>query len=266
MDTSESLKSAENSLRDLFNFILSKELGQEWVSSCGVSEERVRQWEERRLVDEKKFGYSDPRLIYYADFYDLKTILKKNWNKGLSQVFGKLKELEVLLELLEELRNPDAHRREMLPYQKHLAVGISGKIRAAITGYFSRMETGQSYYPRLESVQDSLSNAWAIGQQGTLVTGCVLRPGDQLQFKVTGSDPLGEKIEFAILPMVAPYEFSWNSSGDFDLTIQDKHVGERLWVHIAVRSLREFHAKGAVGFGKIDDLVMFSYEVLPPRQ
>lgn len=266
MDVSESLKSAENSLRDLFNFVLSKELGQGWENSCGVSDARVKQWEERRLVDEKKFGSSDPRLIYYADFYDLKVILKKNWDKGLSRVFGKLKELEVLLDLLEELRNPDAHRREMLPFQKHLAIGISGKIRSEITGHFSNMETGHSYYPRLESVQDSLGNTWAIGQRANLATGCVLRPGDQLQFKVVGSDPQGERIEFAMLPMIAPHKLNWNSSGDFDLTIQNKHVQKTLWIHIAVRSFREFHAMGAVGFGKVDDLVKFSYEVLPPRQ
>lgn len=68
MSVSESLKSAENSLRDLFNFILSKELGNEWVNSCGVSKERIKRWEERKLVDEQKFGHSDPRLIYYAVF------------------------------------------------------------------------------------------------------------------------------------------------------------------------------------------------------
>lgn len=127
------------------------------------------------------------------------------------------------------------------------------------------METGESYYPRIESVQDSLGNTWTIGQQHNSNTGGVLRPGDQLQFKVTGSDPLGENIEFAMLPIVSPLESSWNSSGDFDLTIHGKHVQERLWIHLAVRSVRKYHAKESVGLGKIDDLVFFSYEVLPPR-
>ena len=266
VDISESLKAAENSLRDLLNFVLSNELGEDWFRSCGVSDGRVEEWEKRKSVDEKKFGHADPRMIYYADFYDLKTIVRHNWNRGLSDVFGKLKELEILLGLLDDLRNPDAHRRELLPYQRHLALGISGKIRSKITEYFCKMETGKSYYSRIESVQDSLGNTWAIGERNSLDTGCVLRPGDQLQFKVVGADPLGEPLEFATLPMVAPHEFSWSSHGDFDLTIESNHIQEKLWIFIAVRSRREFHAKSAPWLGKVDDIVKFGYEVLPPRR
>ncbi len=197
MEISESLKSTENSLRDLFSFVLSKKLGVEWYRSCGVSADRISQWDERRQTDEIKFGHSDPRLIYYADFYDLKTILKKNWDNGLSEVFKNLKEIEVLLDLLDEIRNPEAHRRELLPYQKHLAIGISGKIRSDITGYFSNMETGDSFYPRLECIQDNLGNTWSIGEYRMKLTGCILRPGDYLQFKVSATDPMGDALEYA---------------------------------------------------------------------
>jgi hypothetical protein len=265
MDISESLKSAENSLRDLFAFVLSRKLGTEWVRSCGVSDDRILQWQGRKLIDEKKFGYSDPRLIYYSDFYDLKTILKTNWNSGLSEVFGKLKEIEVMLDLLDEIRNPDAHRRDLLPFQQHLAIGISGKIRATITRYFSKMETGDSFYPRIESIQDSLGNTWCIGECTPLDTVHTLRPGDQLQFKVSGTDPLGEQLEYAVFPIAVPHECEWNQTGNFDLTIKNSHVGKKLWITIAVRSPREFHAKGDVGLGKVDDTVKFGYEVLPPR-
>ncbi|WP_282000304.1 hypothetical protein [Geotalea uraniireducens] len=65
--------------------------------------------------------------------------------------------------------------------------------------------------------------------------------------------------------MAVPHVFSWNSSGDFDLTIQENHVQEMLWIFVAVKSQRKFHAKSAVGLGKVDDVVQFGYEVLPPR-
>jgi hypothetical protein len=207
-------------------------------------------------------------LIYYADFYDLKTILKHNWQHDLSKVFGKLKELEVLLDILEELRNPDAHnahRRNLLQYQKHLAIGISGKIRTEITGYFSKMETGESYYPRIECVQDSLGNSWAIGEQNTLVTNKVLRPGDEIQFNVSATDPLGETIEFTIMPLSSTWEFEWKENGDFSLIIKKQYVGKIFWICIAVRSKREFHAMSDVCLGSVDDTVKFGYEVLPPK-
>lgn len=265
MDATESLKATENSLRDLVSFTLSKKFGETWPQSCGISADRVGEWASRRAVDEKKFGYSDPRLIYYADFYDIKSIIKKNWDNGLSEVFGNLRKLEVLLSLLEDFRNPDAHRRELLPYQIHLLLGASGYIMASITSYFSKMDTGESYYPRIGAVQDSLGNTWATGQNKTLNTKCVLRPGSQLQIKVTASDPLGDPLEFAALPGCVPYDFTWNNNGNFILNIEKRHVGEVLWVYIAVRSPREFHAISAVGLGPVDDKVTFGYEVLPPR-
>ncbi|MEX2411082.1 MAG: hypothetical protein WD607_06860 [Candidatus Paceibacterota bacterium] len=265
MELTESLKIAENSLRDLINYILTKKFGSNWYDSCGLDNKRIKVWKGRKLTDDKKLGTSEPRLIYYSDIYDIKPIIKNNWDFGFSDVFKKLREIQVFLDLLESFRNPEAHRRELLPYQKYLAIGISGKIRSDVTRYFSEMETGDAYYPRLESVQDSLGNNWSIGERNPLMTGNTLRPGNQLQFKVSATDPLGEILLFAISPMVHPYEIDWTDEGEFDLTIKDKHVQERLWITIAVKSSREFHATSAVRLGKVDDVVKFGYEVLPPR-
>ena len=51
--------------------------------------------------------------MYYADFYDLRTILKK-WAGEFSNALGDWKTIEVWLTELEKLRDPDAHRRELL--------------------------------------------------------------------------------------------------------------------------------------------------------
>lgn len=265
MDITEHLKSVENSLRDLFHYILSKNIGKNWVASCGISPQRIEQWESRKAEDEKRFGHTEPRLIYYSDFYDLKNILKKNWDKGLSDVFIKLKYYEVHLDILNEIRNPDAHRRELLPYQKYLVIGITGKIRTDITRYFSEMDTGESYYPRIESVQDSLGNTWSIGQNKTLNTLKVLRPREQVQFKVTGTDPKGEILNFGLHPMSVPHHVEWNETGDFELTIKEEHVKDKLWVSLLIKSNREYHPVHEIGVGKVDAIVKFGYEVLPPR-
>jgi hypothetical protein len=37
--------------------------------------------------------------------------------------------MKVRLSVLERLRDPDAHRRESLAHQKHMALGIEGEIR-----------------------------------------------------------------------------------------------------------------------------------------
>jgi hypothetical protein len=144
-------------------------------------------------------------------------------------------------------------------------MGVSGKLRTEITKYFSTMETGESYYSRLEHVQDNLNNTWMRGKPKTMNTSKILRVGDKLEFTLTGTDPQGDEIMFTVLPNAVPYEYEWKTLNIFEIEIKKSHVGEVLWVTCAVKSNREYHAKGSVGLGRIDDEVIFGYEVLPPK-
>ncbi|MCX5718513.1 MAG: Swt1 family HEPN domain-containing protein [Nitrospirae bacterium] len=134
MDVTQALRDTENALRDFIASALSKSLGDDWVEKCGVPPDRIQKWKDRKLVEESRqeSGVVDERLIYYADFFDLKTILKKNWSGEFSEALGDWKTMEVWLNELEKLRDPDAHRRELLPHQKHLALGIAGEIRTRL--------------------------------------------------------------------------------------------------------------------------------------
>src|SRR6266487_2614817 len=163
-DITQALKDTENSLRDFIAVILEKEIGPEWMKKCGVGEDRLKKWEERKAAEVKRQsgGAVEPRLIYYADFYDIKTILKKNWNR-FADALGDWKTMEIYLAELEALRDPDAHRRELLPHQKSLAAGIAGEIRTRLIRYRSKLETKEDYFPRIESAGDSLGNIWTAG-------------------------------------------------------------------------------------------------------
>jgi hypothetical protein len=133
----------------------------------------------------------DPRLIYYADFYDLRTIIEKNCSL-FKDVFGELNRLRVYLHDLERLRDPDAHRRELLPHQKHIVLEVGGELRARIIEYRNQLETLDAYFPRIESVRDNLGNVWTpANQMQTLFAKQLLRPGDMLEFVVTATDPQG---------------------------------------------------------------------------
>lgn len=264
MNISLELKNFENSLRDLINLILSKNKGANWWNNCGLSENRINAWKASKEREQKRIKNSDERLIYYSEFFDLKEIVKKNWETEFCRIFKSKKEFEILFDILEQYRNPEAHRRELLPFQKYLILGVSGKLRTEITKYFSKMETGESYYSRLEFVQDNLNNTWVRGRQKIIRTRKTLRVGDKLEFTLTGSDPKGDEIMFTVLPNSIPYKYEWKNSNNFELEINKSHIGEKLFITFAVKSNREFHAKGAVGIGRIDDEVKFEYEVLPP--
>jgi hypothetical protein len=116
MDISLTLKNFENSLRDLINEILSNAKGDNWFDNCGLSDNRIQSWRDSKEREQKRIKHSDERLIYYSDFYDLKEIVKKNWEIEFTNIFKSKKEFEILFDLLEQYRNPEAHRRELLPY------------------------------------------------------------------------------------------------------------------------------------------------------
>lgn len=260
MDVSQALRDVENSVRNLISYQLNKTLGSDWVSKCGVTTDRIQQWEQRKAEEVKRLKSVDERILYYADFYDLLTILKKHWSSCFSSIFGEFKKFEVLWKLLESFRNPDAHRRELLPYQTNLVLGISGKLRTEITSYFSKMETGESYFPRLESVQDNLGNMWHYNTGNVLLTKDVLRPGDMLQLSASAFDPLGEQLLFRF--RVGLFGLgNWTSESNATITIDTTHIGESVAIWIEVRSDRAYHARG-----ESDHAVHFYYSILPPIQ
>src|SRR5712692_5396282 len=164
IDVTQALKDTENALRDQIAEVLQKGLGENWVEKCGVTPDRLEQWIRRKEEEERrqKAGVVEERILYYADFYDLKTILQKNW-PDFAPIFGEWKTMEVFLSELEKLSDPEAHRRELLPHQKHLVLGIAGEIRTRMIRYRSKEETGEDYYPRIESARDSVGNIWTYG-------------------------------------------------------------------------------------------------------
>jgi hypothetical protein len=261
LDTTQALKDAENSLRDFIADMLTKSFGQGWVEKVGVSADRIEKWRERRKVEAKRqeAGVVDERLLYYADFYDLKTILQKHWSGIFSSALGDWKTMEVWLSELEKLRDPDAHRRELLPHQHHLALGISGEIRTRIVRFRSMQETSESYFPRIECIRDSLGNIWTSGDDSTLFTGKIVRPGDRVDYVITATDPMGDPLNYGI-SIDYGLGMKWQEGNAFSLTFEKTNVRKNFCVTIKIRSTRDYHADH-----NYDQRVEFFYTVLPPR-
>lgn len=227
----------------------------------------IEKWRERQEDDEsrRKGGTVDDRLIYYADLYDLRNILEDHWHGGefSDALGGNLNNIRVLLKQLEHLRNPVAHRRELHPHEKHLAVGIAGEIRNRIVQYRSQMETNEGYYPRIESVKDNLGNTWSasLGSNSVSTEDC-LRVGDELELVVAATDPEGDELlYYAELSHRSDREEGWGNDNVLTIKVGEEDVGKVFDVHIKIRSQRSYHAHAGY-----DDRVAFRYEVLPPEQ
>lgn len=262
MDISQSLKDAENTLRDFISDILVNKYGNNWIDKCKISKDRTDKWSSRKdeEIKKQKFGTVEKRLIYYADFYDIKTILKKNWDL-FSEALGEWKVIEVWLNELERFRNPDAHRRELLPHQKQLAAGITGEIRTRIVRYRSKLENVGDYFPKLESVRDNYGNIWSAGElKGTLYTKVILRPGDILEYVITATDPLGEDLNYGITINPHP-NMKYQKDNTIRHIVTAKDIGRLFNLNICIKSNREYHAIGDLA----DDWIEFSYTVLPPK-
>jgi hypothetical protein len=260
LDLTQALKDAENALRDFIATSLQKKFGADWVKQCGVSADRVEKWNERKAAEAKRqeSGTVEERILYYAEFYDLPKILKKHWD-NFSPALGDWKTIEVFLEELGRLRDPDAHRRQLLPHQQHLAIGISGEIRTRLIRYRSKQETPEDYFPRIECVRDNIGNIYTPGPGAVTVRSeAILRVGDLVEFVVTASDPMGANLLYR-LDYGAGMTTGWQDSNILAVRLTDKHVGKTVRLETLIKSPRQFHAHA-----EWDEFVQFVYTVLPP--
>jgi hypothetical protein len=239
MDVTQALKDAENALRDFIETFLREKYGLGWIDSIGVSPDRLEKWKERKETEAKRqqAGVVEERVLYYADFYDLSTILKKNWD-GFASVFGEWKTMEVWLKELERLRDPDAHRRELMPHQKHLVLGISGEIRNRIVRYRSKQEAAEDFFPRIESARDSLGNIWTAGG-GMSGKPVILHPGDVIEFIVTAFDPFGEELEYGIKRW-RDGRNEWQNSASISTRIEFADISNPFIIGVMIKSRRAY--------------------------
>lgn len=253
MDINLELKNTENALRDFIASILEKRYGTDWITTLGVTPDRIATWKERMVTDKLS---DDERIIYYSDFYDLRTIIHKQWDPIFKEIFIDKKATEVYLALLEKFRNTESHRREILPYQTDLVSGICGEIRTRIIKYRSKQETGKDCFARFEFAQDNLGSSWKIGDH-EIETGLILKPGDVLEFVVTASDPEGKKLYYQIL-----FRTGWQENNKFNLKITEEDIAERMTFMILVKSERNYYANPIY---KYDHAISFVYSVLPKK-
>ena len=266
MNVSEHVAAAENAIRDLIArrfAILNKELN---ADELGVTQGRFDLWSERRTAESKKRDglRHEPRILYYADITDLAAIIGKNWS-DFKPCFDDKKKFDVYMGRLAELRDPNAHSRELAPFESQLIMGISGEIRQAITVYFSIMGDEPEFFPRIERIQDSFGNSNGSLSAGTWSpdTHLTLRPGDEITFVADAWDPQGEDVDWSIAVGNGPiqenvqvglrFEYSW--------TVSDRDIGDPINVLVGITSRRAFHKREA-GIGR-DSSTMLTYRVLP---
>ncbi len=268
MNEGKTLNVVENSLRDLIELVLRKAHGDGWFEHLKVPETRVQEWRRRHEEEPKRRpgGEVEKRLLYYADFYDLETIIKRNWDSGFSDCFGDRPRLLVYLDRLSAFRNPGAHSRSLLPFEEHLVLGMSGALRQEIAMFLSRGGGGPEpeHFPRIEEVRDSygmrvVGSAIAVPGQ-TVHSKVTLRPGDSLSFTARAWDPAGGRLKWRIYRAVRhDFIFVDGNEVEWEWHIEEVDIGQTSYVSFDLYSERAYH-RSARGN---DDSATLYYSVLP---
>lgn len=79
--------------------------------------------------------------------------------EALDGALGAKKEITVLRDRFEALRNAVAQSRELLPFEEELLSAIAGEMRNRVTIHISGQDPAGDYFPRIELVRDSLGNS-----------------------------------------------------------------------------------------------------------
>jgi hypothetical protein len=264
IDAEAELKLLENSMRDAIRLVLERKFGSNWEVHLKVTENRIAQWKARLEAEEKRLAGRalDSRLLYYSDFYDLKEIVKKHWDDGFKDVFSDLRMVEVFMEQMEKLRDPNAHRRELSSHQKCLIVGVSGELRIRIMQFRGKGENVDDYFPVIESARDNLGNSYPLSHSGNVVVAQqVLRVGDTIEFYVTSTDPNGGALEYTFTRNGGGPD-EWSKLNYKSITLTEAAISKACDFGIKIRSDKGYTALPA-GY---DDIVWFRYTVLPAQK
>lgn len=269
MRASESIGSAEVDLRGLIRDVLSVSLDSDWLASAGLNQRSIDQALERIDAERKRRPgtRTSEEIVDFLQFYELKTIITQHWELFAPILGPKLREFQTYFDRLNDLRDADAHNRELLPFERDLLSGIAGEIRNRITIFRSEMGPKREHYPRIESVSDSFGTryAFASGQwQGPVYSELELTVGTTLEFACAGWDPQGRELTWALRTMNAgnhTIEQDQASGTDVRLksSISAQDVGEHFRANIYITSSGEYHRHGGY-----DDWTTFVYDVTPP--
>lgn len=186
----------ENTLRTIIILVL----GDKDDATFGVTPDRILIWREKRETENKKKKdiQIENRLIYYSDFYDLQTILNKNWEKFKPILIDK-KRFEVFNSEIENYRNNIAHGREVLSFQMKIMEGIIGDLKNQLVLYHSKNTNPDDFFIKILRVSDSLGHMWEKSQMfDSVITKSILKVGDKIEFFVDAFDPKGREIEYRV--------------------------------------------------------------------
>lgn len=270
LEPHEALVACERALRQLFARAYRDEYGAAWLTRV-ATEKQISAWAERREVEQRKRATRGVIQVptdelHYAHFYDLVNIASQHW-APLAGALGKKSETMALLLRFDRLRDTVAHSRQARGFEADLLSGIAGQVRNQVTRYMTETDPSGDHYSRIESVMDSFGRESSGNPRS--MTGSVVADraqanvGDIVTFTCVGHDPQGRSLNWiARRPGGELVQQAEGERVTFRWTVRADDVGQATGVMITVAADSQYRRHG---FGLHDDMVIFQFEVPPPR-
>ena len=218
-----------------------------------VPEERIIKWKEKRDIESKTRNgiILENRLLYYSDFYDLRTIVHKNWDLFLPILKDK-KRFEVFFSEVEDFRNTLAHGRSLTSNQEFLLRGIVSDLKNLITIYHNKNEMKDDFFIEILKINDSLGNIWEANKNDPRP---ILRVGDDYELIVEANDPKNREIEYEILHL--PSFGIKQKSNRFNFKIPNTLTGKLVSLILYVRTPESEYEN--------ESTMMLAFTILPAK-
>ena len=257
MEPSQAVNVVESVLREAIRGVL----GDAWGDVPGVD---LPTLEKRRVEEGKRRNGAvvDEDLLAYTHLRDLQKIVLRRWDQ-FKPIFKDQSRFKVYMGRLEDFRNAPMHSRTLLPFERELLSGIAGEFRNVLTLWRSERAPDMSWYPRIESVTDSLGNSLALSGV-VVVVPARLQVGDLLTFRCIGWDPQDRELTWTLNAQAAQGpELDRQTGGEATLTwsVQEQHVAESSIIVIQMMSTGRYH-RHQTG---VDASVTAFYAVEPPH-
>ena len=257
MEPSEAINVVESVLRQAIREVL----GDGWSDGTGVN---LTALEQRRANEAKHRAgvVVDGDLLAYTYLRDLQEIVRQRWPL-FEPIFKDQPRFTVYMGRLEDFRNAPMHSRSLLPFERDLLAGIAGEFRNVLTLWRSERAPDMTWYPRIESITDSLGNSIVPSEQVYVIVPARLQVGDLLTFRCVGWDPEDRELTWTLHAMAAQgpqLDQQVGADATLSWTVQEEHVSEESIVVIQMKSSGRYH-RSLTG---VDASVSVFYAVDPP--
>ncbi|WP_204346642.1 hypothetical protein [Psychroserpens algicola] len=217
-----------NEFENILRRLIISLIGSKDSTDYKVPSDRIDKWKEKREIDLKKNKgiQFENRLIYFSDFYDIKTVIDKNWELFLPILKDK-KRFDVFFKEIENYRNTVAHGRNLTLSQNLLLEGILTDLKNLITIYHNKNEMKSDFFIEVTRINDNLGNIWSKSDSWEKP---ILRVGDEYELFIEANDPKDREIEYEIFTLNG-FKIK-QKSNRFNFTVENILVGKSTTLYI----------------------------------